>query len=384
MAGDNQVNAYVSQIRPSTSMDLMAKAKALRAQGVDVIGLGGGEPDFDTPQRIRNKAIAELNSGNTHYDVGRGIPKLRERIAEKLAVDNGMHVMPDDVIVTPGAKMAIYLAVRAVINIGDEVLIPTPSWVSYAEIVRASGGVPVLVPLRHEDNYRLSADLLAGYATERTKMLILCSPNNPTGRMYDDGEMGELIRFAEGRDLAILSDEIYEKISYGSKALSPASYDELADRTITVNGFSKAFAMTGWRLGYAVGPKPYMDEIARLHAHTITGTPPFIQEAAIIAFDCEDEVTEMRRAYRLRRDFFVGALDAIDGVSVHLPEGAFYAWCRFDLDRSDIADFLLERANVIGVPGEAYGATGEFVRFSFANNMEDLQEAVRRIGALCV
>lgn len=321
------MNKDIEQIASSASMDLIAKAKSLKASGVDVIGLAGGEPDFDTPKAIKEKAIEELLKGNIHYAVGKGLPRLRKKIAHKLQRDNGINISSENIIVTPGAKMAIYLAVRACINPGDEVLIPTPSWVSYTEIVRAASGVPIEVSLSPDDNYAIKKSVLGQYISEKTRMIILCSPNNPTGRMINEQEIEEIIEFVRGRDIVILSDEVYEKIAYIDRALSPGSYEELEDKTITVNGFSKAYAMTGWRLGYLAGPQKYVDVINKLYTHTITGTSPFIQEAAIVALDCDEEVAAMRKEYTRRKEYFVSELNNIPGIKVLEPEGAFYAWC---------------------------------------------------------
>lgn len=360
-------------------MDLIAKAREMRAAGENVIGLGGGEPDFDTPLPIKEKAIEEILKGNTHYAVGKGLLSLRRKISQKLLIDNRISVDPDNIIITPGAKMAIYLAVRGCINSGDEVLIPTPSWVSYSEIVRASGGIPIEVPLLFEDNYVLLKKILEKYVTEKTRMIILCTPNNPTGRVLNQKEISELIQFNQKYGLVILSDEVYEKICYTKEFLSPGAYEELRDYTITVNGFSKAYAMTGWRLGYLAGPSKYIDAINKLYIHTITGTSPFIQEAALIALDCTNDVENMLQEYKKRRDYFIEALNSIRGVTVLNPEGAFYAWCKFD-NEENVSKRLLEEAKVIGVPGEAYGSgLAGFVRFSFASSMEDLQEAIKRI-----
>ncbi|MBQ3559428.1 MAG: pyridoxal phosphate-dependent aminotransferase [Agathobacter sp.] len=373
------MNRDIERIKDSASVELMIKARELKEAGVDIIGLAGGEPDFDTPEPIKEKAISELLKGNTHYAVGKGILPLRQKIAQKLHKDNGIAVSADEIIVTPGAKMAIYLAVRACINEGDEVLIPTPSWVSYTEIVRASSGVPVEVPLNPEDNYTITAEVLEKYVTSKTKMLILCSPNNPTGRMISEKEIQEIIRFVKGKDIIILSDEIYEKISYVRNSISLASCQELKDCTLTVNGFSKAYAMTGWRLGYIAGSSKYINTMNRLFTHTITGTPPFVQTAAVVALDCDDEVKIMQKEYKRRRDFFLNALNEIPEVQAIVPEGAFYAWCHFNI-QGDIAQKLLENTGVIGVPGRAYGSGyDQYIRFSFANDMKDLEEAVRRI-----
>ncbi len=373
------MNKDIEQIASSASMDLIAKAKSLKASGIDVINLAGGEPDFDTPKAIKEKAIEELLKGNTHYAVGKGLPRLRDKITRKLKKDNGINITPENIIVTPGAKMAIYLAVRACINPGDDVLIPTPSWVSYTEIVRAASGIPIEVPFSPDDNYAIKKSVLEKYISEKTRMIILCSPNNPTGRMLNEQEIKEIIEFVRNRDIVILSDEVYEKIAYVDKVLSPGSYAALADKTITVNGFSKAYAMTGWRLGYLAGPQKYVDVINKLYTHTITGTSPFIQEAAIVALDCNEEVAAMRKEYARRKEYFVNKLNSIPGIEILEPEGAFYAWCMFtNIDNP--AGELLEKTRVVGVPGNAYGSGyDKYVRFSFASSLDELKEAVTRI-----
>lgn len=373
------MNTYIERIGKSASMELIEKAKKMKEAGEDVIGLGGGEPDFDTPQPIKDKAIEELLKGNTHYAIGKGLPALREKIAEKLLFDNGIDVSSEDIIVTPGAKMAIYLSVRACINEGNEVLIPTPSWVSYTEIVKSCGGIPVEVPLNPEDNYYLSKKSLELYTSAKTKLIILCSPNNPTGRMYSKNEIMELLSFVQEKDITIISDEVYEKIYYKNKPISPAGFDGLKDITLTVNGFSKAYAMTGWRLGYVAGPQKYIRIINKLFTHTITGTSPFIQEAAIVAFDCNEYVERMRAEYSQRKNYFIQSLNSIPGVTCLTPDGAFYAWCKFDV-KGSVADKLLNNAKVIGVPGIAYGkGFDQYIRFSFASSIDELEEATKRI-----
>lgn len=376
------MNKDIERIASSASMDLIAKAKSLKALGVDIIGLAGGEPNFDTPSAIKEKAIDELLKGNTHYDIGKGLPRLREKIVYKLKKDNGIHLSPENIIVTPGAKMAIYLTIRACINPGDEVLIPTPSWVSYTQLVRIASGKPIEIPLSPDNNYTIKKSVLEQYISEKTSMIILCSPNNPTGRMINEKEIKEIIELVHNRDIVILSDEVYEKIAYIDRVISPGSYAELADKTITINGFSKAYAMTGWRLGYLAGPQKYVDVINKLHTHTITGTSPFIQEAAIVALDCDEEVAAMRNDYRRRKEYFVSELNKIPGINVLEPEGAFYVWCEFT-NMNNPAGELLEKARVVGVPGNAYGGGyDKFVRFSFASSLDELEEAVTRFKCI--
>ena len=369
-------------------MDLMDKAKRLKAEGLDIIDLSGGEPDFDTPQMVKDKVIEEISKGNTHYAVGKGILKLRERIQRKLLEENQMDVLADDIIVTPGAKMAIYLAVRACINTGDEVIVPTPSWVSYQEIVKASGGVPIPVELREEDNYLLRRELLEDVYTSKTKMIIINSPNNPTGRVLSDSEIVVLKEFATEKNIYILSDEIYEKIIFNDRInYSLAADNELKERTITVNGLSKSYAMTGWRVGYLTAPHEIISTIYKLYTHTVTGLSPFIQEAAVVAFDCNEDVEKMCKQYESRRKLFVDGLNKISGVKSCYPEGAFYVWVKFEfgnMNANDIADYLLDTTGVVGVPGGAYGETkNSHIRFSFAKSTGELREALCRISEAC-
>lgn len=379
-------NQAVENLKPSESIKYIEKAKLMKMDGIDVIGLGGGDPDFPTPKKICDAAYEGMTvKGNTHYTLGKGIPELCQKLAQKLQNENHIACTPGNILVTPGGKLAIYNAVRAMLNPGDQVLCPEPCWVSYAPIVLASGGTPVSVGLSYDNDYHLSADLLEAVTTDKTKMVIINYPCNPTGRILHEDEAQELVRYLTAHpDVVLLSDEVYEKIIYdGKKHISPASYPEIADRVITVNGFSKCAAMTGWRLGYACASDPIMTQMVRLWQHMMTCTSGFIQDGGIAALDCHEEMEEMRRCYEERRNAFIDALNAIPHVSCKYPEGAFYAWAKFDLPGKtsyEICDFLLEEARVVGVPGDAYGLGGsQCLRFSFANSMEDLMEAARRI-----
>lgn len=381
------MNQDILNIRKSIVREIKAEARKLVQNGIDVISLASGEPDFDTPQLIREVAIANIQKGNTHYAPGKGLPRLRKEIQKKLQKDNQIVTSEENIIVTYGAKMAVYLAVRTCISKGDEVIIVAPSWVSYAEIVRASGGIPVNLMLDDSDNYALTYEKLEARRSDRTRMVIVCTPNNPTGRILAVSEIQALERFADENDLYVLSDEVYEKIVFSEKkVISPASFPRLKDRTITVNGFSKTYAMTGWRLGYLVAPTHLVAPINGLHIHTHTGTCPFIQEAAIAAFQCDKEVESMRCQYEKRRDVFLGELRNIPRLNVVTPEGAFYAWVRFDLpgfNSLQFARLLLNEAHVLGIPGRAYGdQCDNFIRFSFASSLENLQEATNRIARL--
>lgn len=378
-------NKWIDTMKPSASVLQMEKAKALIAQGTDIVNLAGGEPNFDTPAPVTYRAVQELVNGNTHYVTGAGIPALRERLVQYLKDKDGISCSMDQILVTPGGKFAIYLAVAALLNPGDEVLIPEPSWVSYSAIVHAVGAVPVPVPLRFEDNYSLSRPVLEEKITERTRLLIINSPNNPTGRMLTQDEAEMLMKLAVDRNLLIISDEIYSELVYdGNHHIALAGLPHGMDHVVTVDGFSKSAAMTGWRIGFLCAHPEIMKRILKLYQHTMTCVSGFSQQAALRAFDCREDLSSMLQAYTARRNAFVGALQRIEGVDVRLPEGAFYAWVRIrknNMDSLALCDYLLEKAGVAGVPGIAFGGGGEqCVRFSFASSMEDLEKAAERIA----
>lgn len=378
------MNQDIISIRKSIVRAIKDEAKSLVQKGVDVVSLASGEPDFDTPQLIRDVAITNILNGNTHYAPGKGLPKLRREIRRKLERDNQIVTTEENILVTYGAKMAIYLSVRACVSKGDEVIILSPTYVSYAEIVRASGGVPVSLMLDDSDHYTLTYEKLISHSSDKTRMIIVCTPNNPTGKILKMSEIEAIERFANEKDVIVLSDEVYEKIVYSeNRVVSPASVSGLKDRTITINGFSKTYSMTGWRLGYLNAPDYLVPIINKLHIHTHTGTSPFIQEAATVAFQCDKEVEEMRKQYELRRTVFLSRLSSIPHLSVVPPEGAFYAWVKFDIPNMDSMQFarwLLNDAYVLGIPGRAYEERcDDFIRFSFASSIEDLEKAADRI-----
>lgn len=379
------MNDRIGKIKGSASAGLMEKVQELKLQKKDIIGLAGGEPDFDTPDRVRFRGMQSIAEGNTHYAVGKGILPLRKRIVKKLQEENGIQCSPDEIIVTPGGKYATYLAVRAVVQESDKVMILDPSWVSYAPIVESANGIPVSVALSYDNNYRITKEILEDSYDESVKLLIINYPNNPTGCILSEEEAKEIVDFMlEHPNLIIFSDEIYEKIIFdGNKHISIGSYKEIAQRVITMNGFSKCVAMTGWRLGYLRADISISNVIYKLYTHTITGTSPFIQEAAIVALDCNEEIEEMRAIYEKRRDVFIDGLNQIKNVSAVKPKGAFYAWVKIEknnMNSFEIAEYLLKKVGVVGVPGDEYGFGGEkCIRFSFANRVEDLEEALIRI-----
>ena len=377
-------NTLIENLQPSRSIVFMAKAKQLQAKDSSVISLAGGEPDFDTPKAICDELNRQIAAGYTHYTVGPGLPELRAKIADKLNIENGCHYSPDGIIVTPGGKFAIYLAVRSMINPGDEVMYLEPGWVSYPSIIEASGGISVPVRLRWDDDFTITRAALEERYSEKVRMLIINYPNNPTGRNLRRGEAEELRAFMLAHpDVLLLADEIYERIVFaGCENISMASYEDIADRVITINGFSKSVAMTGWRVGYLAADVKLQKVMYNLFQHTMTCVAGFIQKACVVGLDCGKEVEEMRLRYEQRRDMFITELNTIPGVRCRVPQGAFYAWVRFDvpgMDSEAICAHILEKAKVVGVPGVAYGTDECCVRFSFAASDEDLAEAARRI-----
>lgn len=379
-------NHEIQGLQPSKSMTFMGKAKQLQAKDPEIVNLSGGEPDFDTPVKIREELYRQVGAGYTHYTVGPGLPELRERIVKKLKEENGCNYSPDGVIVTPGGKFAVYLTVRSLVNPGDEVMYLEPAWVSYPSIIEASNARPVPVRLPRESNYRITLEQLEQYVTDKTRLLIINYPNNPTGRVLSRQEADVLEQFLlRHPDLLLLADEIYERITYaGNENVSMGSYPSVADRVITMNGFSKSVAMTGWRIGYLATTPEIKNVMYKLFQHTVTCVSGFVQKSAVVALDCTQEIEEMRRSYEHRRDLFVGGLNEIEGVECTIPEGAFYAWVKFDipgLDSEGVCEFILKNAKVVGVPGVAYGTDDSCVRFSFATAEEDLKRALVQIKA---
>ena len=381
-------NKSISSIPASASLAINEKAKAMRAAGKDVITLAAGEPDFNTPDRARIAGIRAISQGHTHYTESRGIRPLREGIARMLREDRGIVCAADNILMAPGGKYAIYETVRTLIDPGEgqEVMILNPGWVSYAPIVLAAGGVPVGVELTFEENYHVTRQALEKVVSPRTRLLIINYPNNPTGCVLSREEAECIADFALDHELLILSDEMYSTIVYdGTESVSPASIARAADHVITVNGFSKCVAMTGWRLGYICAPREIVDMVQMLNQHTMSCLSEFAMEAALEALQCKDEMAAMVESYRHRRDFFVTGLNDIPGVTCHAPKGTFYAWAKVELDGKnsrEIADYLLEEAGVATVPGDAYGLGGtSCIRMSFATAEGDLREALRRMGA---
>ena len=383
-----ELSRVVSSIPPSETLAVSDKAKALKAAGHDVVALAGGDPDFDTPDYITAAAFQAIENGATHYPAPmKGITPLLEAIAAKMQADNGVSVKPgSDIVVTPGGKWALFLALSAILNPGDEVLYLEPVWVSYPPMIVLAGGTPVAVTLSADDNFRITADQLRQKVTPRTKALMVNSPNNPTGRVLTQEELDAIVAVALEHDLYVISDEIYETVIFdGRKHLSPAAVPGMAERTLTINGLSKSHAMTGWRLGWLAGPTPIMKLATQMNSQTVSSAANFTMHAAVAALTGPKEVTRaMSAEYQKRRDFMVPALNAIPGVECLDIEGAFYLFPRFPnstKNSAELVEALIEKAGIASVPGGAFGKSGEgHVRFTIATAMKDLEKAVEKLA----
>lgn len=388
-----RLSSRVRAISPSPTVSIDAKAKEMARQGIDVISFGVGEPDFDTPENIKEAGIRAIRSGFTKYTPVLGILELREAVAAKFKRDNGLDYQPSQILVSSGAKESLYHAVMALCEPGDEVLIPVPYWVTYPEQVKLAGGVPVFIETNASTGFKVTPVMLAEKATNRTRLLILNSPSNPTGAVYSREELAGLAQFCVERDLAVISDEIYEKLVYEGEHVSIASFgQEIKRRTVVINGASKGYAMTGWRIGYAAGEPDVIKAMSALQSHSTTHPASMAQKAAVEALNGpQDAVSSMREEFRRRRDYVLERLSGLRGFKVAKPDGAFYVFPNVDglLGRSidgrtlktdlDLADALLTEARVAVVPGTAFGAPGH-LRISYATSMERLREGIDRIG----
>lgn len=378
------MNRLLNGISASATVSFNNLAKKLKEEGKDIVSLAGGDPDFETPKRIRDALAKAVEEGHTHYCDSRGLPLLRERIAKKLKEENSIECTSENILITPGAKYAVYLAVMSICSEGDEVLIPQPSWVSYEAMVKLSGATPVGVELSMKDDYLLTEEKLESHITKKTKLIIINSPNNPTGRVLSSSEWEAVRSVVKKHNLYLISDEVYEKIVFdGRKNISPASFEDIKVRTITINSFSKTYAMTGWRLGYLCAPRVVL-ELSHLQlTHELSCVNEAVQYAALEAFNCEEESQNMMREYERRRDYLIKELSSLKGFSVLKPEGAFYLWVRIEregMKGQELAMWLLEQCGVVTVPGEAFGKGSELcIRLCFAYSMQDLERAVRRI-----
>jgi len=368
----------LDEIEAAATVRLNNLALELRRKGENVISFAAGEPDFDTDRRIIDEAYISMLKGETHYTSSLGLYELRERVAEKVNNENNIPASLENVIVIP-TKFAIYAALMSIIEHGDEVLIHDPYWVSYESQVKLVGAKPVF--FRFTENFSLDIEDLKSKITSKTRVIIINTPNNPTGAVFSRNEVKALVDLASDHNLYIISDEIYEKLIYEGEHISPASYDP--ERVIVVNGFSKAFAMTGWRIGYAIANKNIINRMEKFVQHTLTCLPVFIQRAAIKALDLGAEIYEKyREEYRKRRDFLISEFSNTDNIKIIKPMGTFYLFPKYKINMSseNLARLLLEQKKVLVVPGSSFGKNGEYhFRISFATSMNSLKDGIERI-----
>lgn len=364
---------------------MMEKATQMQKNGEDVIHMEIGRPDFDTPEVIKQAANRALANGNVFYTSNYGTPELRQAIADKLKRDNGIDYKAEEILVTIGVGEGTYAAVAAFTEPGDEILVPDPVWLNYIHVPHFFGAVPVSYKLREENDYQIDLNEIEGLITPKTRMLVINTPGNPTGVVQSRETLEKLADIAKKHDLIVVSDEIYEKLVYdGARHVSIAALPGMKERTITLNGFSKCYSMTGWRLGYAAAPLEFIKAMVRVHAYINTCAPSFVQEAGITALEkAEPDVQEMVKEYQRRRDYAVSAINAIDGLSCKTPGGAFYIFVNIkSLGRTsaEMADYLLDHAKIAAVPGSAFGPQGEgYIRLSYACSYERIVEAMERL-----
>ena len=375
----------MERLGTETAFEMLAKAKALEAEGKEVIHLEIGEPDFDTPRNIVEAAVRALREGYTHYGPAPGLPELRETIAEDASRRRNIRVGPENVVVTPGAKPIMFFSILACVDEGEEVIYPNPGFPIYESVINFINAKPVPIKLREEKEFSFDVDELAGLITDKTRMIILNSPHNPTGGVLSRADLEAIADMVRGKDIWILSDEVYKDILYEGDFLSIASLPDMAEQTIILDGFSKTYAMTGWRLGYGVMPVPLAEKIARLMVNSNSCTATFIQKAGVEALKGpQDEARRMAEEFRRRRDVIVDGLNQIEGISCLKPHGAFYVFPNvtgIPMSTTELENFLLYEAGVASLSGTAFGAYGEgYLRFSYANSVENIQKALDRMA----
>jgi len=383
-------------VKPSPTLAITAKAKELKAKGVDVVGFGAGEPDFDTPKAIKQAAVKALDEGFTKYTPTNGIPELREAIASRIAQDHGISYKANEVIVSCGGKHALYNLFQALLNPGDEVVIFAPYWVSYADMVRLAEGVPVIVETRHEDGFEPSHEAIRRAISPRTRAVIVNSPSNPTGAVFGRATLQNIIAEVRGKDILVVTDDIYNRLVYKGRFENVLTVDpSIHPQVVVVNGVSKTYSMTGWRIGWTAGPQPLVAAMQKLQDNSTSNPNSIAQKAALAALTLpiDDEVERMRKTFDDRRRHIVGKLNAIEGVTCYDPGGAFYAFPYLGkvlgkklpttnepvgTDDNFVA-YLLDHHKVAAVPGSAFGAPG-YMRLSFAISMEQIDKGVDRIA----
>ena len=392
------ISDSLKKIKPSPTIAVTQKARELKAAGKDVIGLGAGEPDFDTPDNIKQAAIKAINDGDTKYTAVDGTPALKKAIVEKFKKENNLDYTTDQITVGAGGKHVIYNAMMATLNSGDEVIIPAPYWVSYPDIVLLAGGKPVVMECDEKQGFKINPSDLEKFITPKTKWIILNSPSNPTGACYSENDIKAIAAVLEKhKHIYILSDDIYEHVTYeGFKFFTIAQIESLKERVLTMNGVSKAYSMTGWRIGYAAGPKDIVKAIAKIQSQSTTNLSSISQAASVEALSgTQDFIKKRADSFQERRDFVVKALNDIDGINCLNPDGAFYVFpsCKELMGKKDPSgkeiksdtDFvqsLLENSGIAVVQGSAFGLEG-FFRISYATSMENLKKALEKISSFC-
>ncbi len=381
------------EISPSLTLAITAKAKKMKAEGIDVIGFGAGEPDFNTPKNIQQAAIKAIEAGQTRYTAASGIIELKEAVVNKFKKDNNLTYKTSQIIISTGAKQCLANIFQSILNPGDEVLIGAPYWVSYPELVQLADGVPTFVETEESNSFKLTIESLEKAVTKKTKAMILNSPNNPTGTAYTKEELEKIATFAQKHDIIIISDEIYEKLLYGESGhISIASLSEDAyNRTIVINGVSKAYAMTGWRIGYAAASEKITSLMSNIQSHTTSNPCSISQYASVEALNGDQsEVEKMKQEFKKRRDFMVDKINSINNLSCVKPEGAFYVMVNISKvlnkevdgkiikDSLTFSDLLLEKEKVAVIPGIAFGVD-DFIRLSYATSMENIEKGLNRI-----
>ncbi len=380
-----KLSQRMARLGTESAFKVLMKAQALEAKGMDVVHLQIGEPDFVTPKNICDAAVKAVGEGQTHYCNSQGIVPLRVEIAREIERTRGVSVGPERVVVTPGAKPIMFYSIMALLEEGDEAIYPNPAYPIYESVINFTGAKPVPVPLREELDFRLDVDELKSKVTPRTKLIIINSPQNPTGGVLEEGDICAIADIAQKHDIIVLSDEIYDRIIYEGKPYSIACLPGMLDRTILVNGFSKTYAMTGWRLGYAIMPPELVDPVVELVVNNVSCTTTFVQHGGVEALaGPQDSVARMVDEFKKRRDLIVDGLNAIPGISCRRPKGAFYVFPnvkKLGMDSARLADYLLQKAGVATLAGTDFGKYGEgYLRLSYANSQENIKKALERIN----
>jgi len=382
-----QLSKKILGIAPSATLALNAKAKEMKAEGIDVLNFAVGEPDFPAPMNIQQAAHQAIDDGAFGYTPASGMPELKQAVATKFQRENNLKYDPAEIVCASGAKPLLYGALVALLEPGDEVIFASPYWVTYIEIIRLADGVPVIVEAKEEDDFEMKAEAIEEKITDKTKVILLNTPSNPTGGVISEQEQRRIAELAEKHDLFIISDEIYDRLVYDGEHFSIATVsDEIKDRTITINGASKTYGITGWRIGYAGMPLELAKSMEGFLSH-ITGNPNSIAQRAVVEAinGPQDEVAKMKQEFAKRRDVFVDGLNDIEGIICKKPSGAFYVYPNFskhftdEIDTSTkMAEHLLTKAHIAGVPGDAFG-TNDHIRFSYAASMDQIEECLKRL-----